>query len=481
MWIRLIVFAMVGLAVFKSIADAFPTGAGGCSEGGPSVGGPHLTATSILKPSDLAAGKFDLSVNGISMVDGIPPERFEADTDLTIEISSNLHSFKGALLRVHSETGSLSFEPGQNAGIAFACDIHDGVEGITHTNARDKETMNGILRVSNGVERVKLDVTLVIASNEILSLFLYEGFDLHFTNTATESLAPTTGSAPSSLPLAAPTIAPSMPKSPIAAPTILSSESNETSSPMTTANVTSTPTEVPSTSQTSAPSLSPSKSNAIGSAEEPTTGSATSDVTKIQHVVTNIQMDLPNVTDVTIDETLRWEELTRMLFSWYFDDNGPIKLTWTKITLRSSVPVQLDGEYEFALRLLYDQTLEYEEDESLELTPAELVVLPFKDPEWRKAYALLLSGDPVFLQNFVDIGDSIDVPVILGSPEEQTSSRRLTNGLVWMVVAICFSLGMYVCYKLLINNRGGLKIQDFAPDTFSFIGSETSRRFGDAA
>lgn len=467
------------LVFFASDVNAFPTGAGGCSEGGPAVGGAHLTASAILKPTDLAAGKFDLFVNGVSLIDGDASDQLETDTDLTIEIISNMHQFKGALMRVYSDTGSLAFEPGRNAGTAFACDLHERVEGITHTNAAGKTKLSGILRVSDEVEKVKLEVTLVIATNEILSLHLYQAFDLQFAKTSIglSSQVPST-TPPNILPTAIPTHSPSLttPQLSTAPPT---TSFAATTSPTFAANPTARPMAATALGKTRAPSPNPSKNDAIGSAEEPTS-SAVTERPSVEHVVTNIQMDFTNVTSLSVDEILRLESLTQIWFKAYFDENGPITLISTTIILKSRIPVQMNNGNGFALRLVYDQVLEYELDEDLGLRSDELVLLPFREPEWITAYVELLK-DPIFTPNLIPLGDSIDVPIVKGEAKEQTVSRRLTNGLVWMVVAICFTIGIYICYKLLINNRGGLKVQDFAPDTFSFIGSETSRRFGDAA
>jgi hypothetical protein len=139
------------------------------------------------------------------------------------------------------------------------------------------------------------------------------------------------------------------------------------------------------------------------------------------------------------------------------------------------------------LRVVYDQTLQYDAaanhnglNATPTTTPEELVVLPFESPEWNAAYIILLNSDSHSSPNLLTLGGPVNVPLVLGTPVQTSFSRTLTNGVITLLVVLCFAVVMYGGYRLLLENRGGLKVpENFAPDTFSFIGSETSKRFGE--
>jgi hypothetical protein len=446
--------------------DSFPTGAGSCKEG-PAVGGVHLEASTVLRPTDLGAGKFDVLVDGRSLIHGQFPHVFASDHFLTVDVVSELHLFKGALLRVSRSTGSMSnsdpgavsfvFEAGKNSGPAFACDVFNEVVGISHTDGTEKRSIGGLLRVAPEMDRIRLDVTVVVATNAVLSIFFHQHFYLQF-----------------STPLPAPVSTLSTTNAPIPHPTVATLETAQPSYPTLYPTQKSPsnlfPTQSPNISTTSRPTAS-----AVNSVEEPTEIGTTS------ISVNNIQIDLLNVTSMSFDESIRWESLTTIWFESYYEPKGPVRVKSTSILMQSSTPLEL-GDTSYALRVVYDQRLEYytvAENDRIHLTPKELVVLPFQSPEWNAAYIELLRSDPRFLPRLVSLGGPIGVPIVGDSQQADIgSSRKLSNGLIWLVVALPFVVVAYASYRLLEENRGGLKVPDFAPDTFSFIGSETSRRFG---
>jgi hypothetical protein len=449
-----IVLAVFFFLLEHRSVDSFPTGAGSCVAEGPAVGGAHLEAATVLKPSNLASGKFDVLVNGKSLIDGLSAPVYSTDQWLSVEVVSKLHLFKGALLRVSAVgSNSLVLVEGENSGPAFACDEFDGVDGITHTDATEKRKMSGILSVAPTTEYVRLDVTLVVTANRVISLYFYQSFDLNFTSPV----------------IFAPTSSPAV---------------DETVVPRVY------PTQFPTLSSTTSPTTSAINSAEepidVNSAEEPIDVNSAEEHTDVNsYMVTNIQIDLLNVTSMNVHEVLTWESLTSEWFvDYYATRGGPVAIESTLIWFKSSTPIELDSSTH-ALRVVYDQVLHYGAasqdfiNVTRSATPEELVALPFESAEWNAVYIQRLNSNAHFAPNLVTMGGPIDAPVVLGEPVAKTHNRTLAHGIIALLVVLCCALIMYASYRTVKENRGGLKVRDYAPDTFSFIGSETSRRFGE--
>jgi hypothetical protein len=157
----------------------YPTGAGGCVSGAPSVGSPHLpSSTGDLT---LTGNGIEVSVDG-TVLDPSTPFAITAGSEHVITVSATgATPFRGFLVALSTSTGldlSAALLPqdttlGQVAG---ACT--PPLFGVTHTSNVDKTTASALLNLADDAD-LTLDVTVVIQNvfNGV-SQYGYAGYQL---------------------------------------------------------------------------------------------------------------------------------------------------------------------------------------------------------------------------------------------------------------------------------------------------------------
>jgi hypothetical protein len=162
---------------------AYPTGAGGCVSGAPSVGSPHLpSSTGDLT---LTGNGIEVSVDG-TVLDPSTPFAITAGSEHVITVSATgATPFRGFLVALSTSTGldlSTALLPQDTtlAQVAGACTAP--LFGVTHTSNADKTTASALLNLADDAD-LTLDVTVVIQNvfNGV-SQYGYAGYQL--TNSA---------------------------------------------------------------------------------------------------------------------------------------------------------------------------------------------------------------------------------------------------------------------------------------------------------
>jgi hypothetical protein len=159
-------------------AAGFPSGAGGCVTGEPSVSGPHV-------PS--ASGDLTLSGNGIEVsVDGTV---LDPDTPLSISAgeehvititATGATPFRGYLMALSTSAGtdlSAALAPEDDAAGQAASVCAAPLFGITHTSNADKTEVSSVFSLDEETELI-LDVTVVIVNSGGVSEYGYGGYRL---------------------------------------------------------------------------------------------------------------------------------------------------------------------------------------------------------------------------------------------------------------------------------------------------------------
>jgi hypothetical protein len=156
----------------------FPSGAGGCVTGEPSVSGPHVPSTT--GDLTLAGNDIEVSVDG-TVLDPSTPLAIAAGEEHVITISATgATPFRGYLLALSTASGldlSAALVP-QNDTIgqtATACTAP--LFGVTHTSNSDKTQVSAFFSLDGEAELV-LDVTVVILNSGGVSQYGYAGYQL---------------------------------------------------------------------------------------------------------------------------------------------------------------------------------------------------------------------------------------------------------------------------------------------------------------
>lgn len=190
-----------------------------------------------------------------------------------------------------------------------------------------------------------------------------------------------------------------------------------------------------------------------------------------------LKLEFYNVTELSVDDRFQWEQLTASWFEEYFS-TVPVS-TIVKGSMETRVIFQSSELKEdpdgFAYIVLYDQELQYrttsEEEDSDPLTYA---IMPFENNSSRNDYTNRLREELRFFRNTAKVG----IPTVTAT---DPTVRTIPGGLIAAITIVLF---LIVIVATFIWTR---RSADFAgptpdniPDTFSFMGSVGSRRFGAA-
>lgn len=232
---NLLLLALICTAVFDkgyrspvTFVTAYPTGAGSCIGGMAAVGGFHLESTDpqtgdkrTVLTGQLSEGKVSVLIDDANALDFATPYGLQTQTDYTITVVTTQDpGFKGILLRYSNADSSIDaatqilLEPTdgllQRSELCATDEVN--TVGLTHTDNSEKLSVRATMRFDTP-GTVQLDITIVGANDNKVSVYGYTGFVLEVTGDPyVETPAPTTA-APVTLP-------PGVTGAPSAAPTL---------------------------------------------------------------------------------------------------------------------------------------------------------------------------------------------------------------------------------------------------------------------
>lgn len=181
-----------------NLVHAFPGGAAACPANEAAVKGSHTQPEKSINTGSLEDGGFQMTLTlpgGVSSVisasNGID---FGIGQDHIMTLSTTLPDegmFKGFLLRLGpgddsastaSTTESLQVSAEDNTEVKIAtsvCIDNEGVAGLTHTDATEKTTATGVLRMDEVASNLILDVTVVVLNQGAESEYYYTQYVLN--------------------------------------------------------------------------------------------------------------------------------------------------------------------------------------------------------------------------------------------------------------------------------------------------------------
>jgi hypothetical protein len=196
-------------------AQAYSNGAGACMGGMAAVGGFHLDAQNSETGADRTVLSGELSEGMVSVLidnnantplDFTQPYNLNTQTDFTITVvtTSDRGGYKGILLRFSNADNTIDaatqilLEPVDSLlQISTVCGTDEtNTVGLTHTDNSEKTSVNAIIRF-DAPGTVQLDITIVGANDDKVSVYGYTGFILEVTGdpyvapTSTPTLSPT--------------------------------------------------------------------------------------------------------------------------------------------------------------------------------------------------------------------------------------------------------------------------------------------------
>ena len=252
-------------ATVIKVVNGFPTGAGDCPGGIAAVGGSHLGLTDDrpVSNSTLETGGVTVQIGDIILVPNTPLDiaTFE---DHTINIVSAEFPLRGILIRVEANgvvnDTSAMLTPGVATQEAMACVAP--IVGTTHIDASDKSEITSTLRLDESLDGVTLDITGVFVNGVDGSVYIYSRYIVNFVSVApTMSMIPTT--IPTNVPITTitPTISPVTSDPPSVAPIVTTTEPTVAPVAVETESPTATPvaveTESPVAEETESPTAAP--------------------------------------------------------------------------------------------------------------------------------------------------------------------------------------------------------------------------------
>lgn len=156
-------------------ALAFPNAPGGC--GIPPVGGPHLTAPTVISNTLEDAG-ITVSIDGVALSPGASFQ-ITADTEATIVVAAEEGlTYRGILIRIERSDGQ------DASGTLMSGDLTDAVAcvapvtGVGHSDRSDKSTSTATLRIADIVDAT-LHVTTVFSNRDGVSSYASSGYSLN--------------------------------------------------------------------------------------------------------------------------------------------------------------------------------------------------------------------------------------------------------------------------------------------------------------
>jgi hypothetical protein len=243
------------------VVHAYQTGAGACPAGGAAVGGGHLDASNgrTVQTGELYQGGVSVTLSNIqSPLIPMQAVTIATQTEYTLTVATTTEpGFKGILLRLGSsgnddDNNAMTIQPTDATILqeANACTTESNAVGVTHVDNTPKLSVSAVVRF-DAPGTVALDITLVGANLDTISVYGYNGFVLDVQGEAAVVAVVTTGApvATTATPLA-----PGETRSPSASPTV--SDIMGTPSPTYTINLAASANANPTTTTTSASSSS---------------------------------------------------------------------------------------------------------------------------------------------------------------------------------------------------------------------------------
>jgi hypothetical protein len=241
------------------LVQAYSTGAGACPAGVAAVGGFHLDASNgrTVQTGELFQGGVSVTLSSSSMDSPLVPNQattIATQTDYTLTVATTAEQgFRGILLRLGGggdsaeDEDTMTIVPTDAATLqeANACTTERNAVGVTHVDNVPKLAVSAVIRFDAPGTKM-LDITLVGANLETVSVYGYNGFVLDVQGPA----ATTTTNAP-----VAATLAPGQTHSPSASPTV--SDIQGTWSPTYVMNLAANTTPMATTSSSSRTSATP--------------------------------------------------------------------------------------------------------------------------------------------------------------------------------------------------------------------------------
>jgi hypothetical protein len=193
----------------RTMTFGFPTGAGGCGGNG-SVGGPHLTASSIITGTLNAYGlRVQIFPEDTSLLKEDPRTFFSNGTDknvladrpyrIQLAATAQDNQFRGFLFRLSSTTkdtaGSLTIpdivptRQQPEIQVAQTCQAL-GIAGLTHTSNSLKSQVDVTLQLNNtvGQQPLVLEITAVIQNRVVngtsVSQYYWDAYTIHVVSNA---------------------------------------------------------------------------------------------------------------------------------------------------------------------------------------------------------------------------------------------------------------------------------------------------------
>ena len=199
------------LLLLSRVANAFPTGAGGCLGGGAAVGGAHLTSSNIVNGS-LADGRIRFELDGDELRENEPLYiRVGKRTSLVMTAPFSGVGIKGFLIRLSSGDSATSDydltdalspptvreeqQPYVETKVVESLCADSEAAGLTHSNANPKYVISGEILITQDIEsELLLDVTAVLENSDTKSEYYYSQFHIKAkTFTQPPTVAPATG------------------------------------------------------------------------------------------------------------------------------------------------------------------------------------------------------------------------------------------------------------------------------------------------
>jgi hypothetical protein len=166
------------------IAAAWPNGAGRCIPAEAAVSGSHLSRATVRTGSLEEAG-YSVAFHGkVLAADGTIAKYFGLGETHPLEITGSTTTFKGFLMRLGAPDGSTvstvdalnGVDGDSSVQVASVCTDGEGVGGVTHTNNDDKTAMAATIFMTEAVEGLTLDVTVVGENSGSVSSYYFSRY-----------------------------------------------------------------------------------------------------------------------------------------------------------------------------------------------------------------------------------------------------------------------------------------------------------------
>ncbi len=189
-------------------AEAFSTGAGSCDPGVP-LKGAHIL-NEQLGGGPLSDNGFEVRLNGFALdsesENDVPLSGVDSAHDLTLVAAADGTFFRGFLIRIEgTDIDTREYlnvpEGDDNIQIASLCILVEDVGGVSHTNNSEKTEATALLRLTDTVTNLVMDVTMVVQNRDGASEWYHSRYIL---NAGAVTAIPTVSKAPSPPPSISP-------------------------------------------------------------------------------------------------------------------------------------------------------------------------------------------------------------------------------------------------------------------------------------